>query len=359
MKNNLVGLLLKLKKEERGSTIVLVAIGMVVFLAFTALVADVGLLYLNRARLANAIDAATLAGVQELPRNPVQARLLASDYAARNGADPDQLNITISSDNQSIRVESAKTVNLFFAKAIGISTGEVAVGAEAKVGPITSAMGIAPLSVVEQQFQSDKLYFLKDGAGNNYQKSNTYEDNDLDGILNNQDDDDDNDGIRDDLDDDDDNDGIMDRDDSGHGWFGPLSLGGNGESRYRDNLQTGYQNELKIGMVVDTETGNMSGGTRYGIEYRINRCPHTPRCTVDTYHRDCPMVMYIPVIRAPSGPGQVSQVEIVGFAAFLVAEVPGTGANSVIKGYFINTVMPGEIDFTQTSYGLSGVKLIH
>ncbi|MHB8171480.1 MAG: TadE/TadG family type IV pilus assembly protein [Thermincolia bacterium] len=299
----------RLKNEEKGSIIVLVALGMVVLLSFAAMVTDVGLLYLNRTKLANAIDAATLAGIQELPQNPDKAKLVARDYASRNGADPNQLNITIAPDNQSIKVESTRAVNLVFAKAFGFSTGEVAVGAEAKVGPITAIKGAAPLSIVEQQFETNKLYVLKYGEGN--------------------------------------------------GWFGPLSLGGNGASRYRDNLKTGYQGELKVGMMVDTQTGNMSGPTRDGIEYRINNCPHTPRCTVDTYHRDCSMVMYIPVIRAPSGSGQVKQVEVVGFAAFLVIEVPGSGNNSVIKGYFINTVLPGEIDFSKTGFGLSGVKLIH
>jgi len=345
----------QLKNEEKGSTIVLVAMGMVVFLGFTALVIDVGLLYLNRTKLANAIDAATLAGVQELPQDPAKAELVARDYAARNGADAGKLTINISADRQSIKIESSKTVDLVFAKAMGISTGEVAAGAEAKVGPITGAKGVAPLSVVEQEFETNKLYLLKDGAGNNYKGG----DGDDDGIEDNRDEDDDNDGIYDDMDNDDDNNGIIDGEENGHGWFGALSLGGSGASRYKQNLKNGYQEELKIGMVVDTETGNMSGPTRDGIEDRLARCPHTPRCTVDTFHRDCPMVLYIPVIKAHQTTGQVKQVEIVGFAAFLVTEAPGNGNDSVVKGYFINTILPGDIDFTKESYGLNGVRLIH
>src|SRR5690606_21957458 len=72
-------------RNEKGSALFLTAIAMVVLLGFAALVTDVGLLYLNRYQLANAADAAALAGVQELPWSSWSAERRALAYGELNG----------------------------------------------------------------------------------------------------------------------------------------------------------------------------------------------------------------------------------------------------------------------------------
>lgn len=66
------------------------AFGLTVLLGCGAMVTDVGLIYAEKAKLQNAVDAAALAGVQELPNNPVTAAQIAQDYAQQNGADNKQ-----------------------------------------------------------------------------------------------------------------------------------------------------------------------------------------------------------------------------------------------------------------------------
>ena len=56
--------------HERGSVIVIVTISLTILLGFCAIVTDVALLYAQKAQLQNSVDAAALAGVQELPSNP-------------------------------------------------------------------------------------------------------------------------------------------------------------------------------------------------------------------------------------------------------------------------------------------------
>ncbi|NLP25307.1 MAG: hypothetical protein GX382_12420, partial [Syntrophomonadaceae bacterium] len=53
-------------KSEQGSAIALVAIGMVVMIGVAALALDAGQLFINRARLVNALDSGVLAGAQYL-----------------------------------------------------------------------------------------------------------------------------------------------------------------------------------------------------------------------------------------------------------------------------------------------------
>jgi Flp pilus assembly protein TadG len=73
--------------SEKGSVLVLVAAALISFTAFTAIVTDAGLLYLNHIKLVNALDSAVLAGVQELPQDPDRALQTALDYAALNGVE--------------------------------------------------------------------------------------------------------------------------------------------------------------------------------------------------------------------------------------------------------------------------------
>lgn len=300
----------RLIKEEKGATVVLVALCITVLVGMAAIVTDVGLVYLNKWKLTNAVDASVLAGAQELPQSPDSAVIKALDYAAKNGLDPTTVQVTVSIDKSEISMVSQKEVNLFFARAIGYSKSNVEAKAKAKVGPLKSVMGVAPLGIQEQNFIYGQQYQLKMGQGVN-------------------------------------------------GWFGPLTLGSSGASNYEANLEKGYNLELKVGDIINTETGDMSGPTKQGIKYRIDNSVRTPPNTYDNFDRDCLQVLMIPVIRPVSyDNGQVKSVEIVGFAAFFVDRVPSSGNDSIVTGYFVNQIATGDIDFNQTGYGLNGVKLI-
>ena len=83
-------------KDESGATVVIVALFMVVLLGFAALAIDGGRLYLEKSRLQKALDAAVLAGAQELRSSPDKAKSIAIDTAQKNGftITKDQFNCT-------------------------------------------------------------------------------------------------------------------------------------------------------------------------------------------------------------------------------------------------------------------------
>lgn len=305
--------------DQRGFALVMVTAGMVALLGFTALVADIGLLTLNKQRLSNAVDAAALAGAQELPVNPELARNTAANFALQNGCNSDTPLVSADNGRQDskITVTATKEVNFTFAKVLGINSGTVNARAAARVAGLSSFKGAAPLSIPNQTFDFNTRYILKQGA-------NSEEPSPL-----------------------------------GPGTYGALSLGGTGASNYEDNLKYGYGGKLSAGDEVDTETGNMSNPTKRAIDYRIDLCNHTPECTPSHFDPGCPRILIIPVYE-PSviDQGQVKKIRIIGFAAFLVDRVTGQGNENYIEGYFIRMVAEGDSVSSQVDYGLKGVKLV-
>jgi hypothetical protein len=70
--------------QQRGQSLIIVAFLIVALLAAVGLAVDLGLMYVEKVRLGRAVDAAALAGAQELPDENV-ARLRAIDYLRLNG----------------------------------------------------------------------------------------------------------------------------------------------------------------------------------------------------------------------------------------------------------------------------------
>ena len=158
----------KLKNKitsEKGSVLVMVALGMVVLLGCASLVTDVGLLYTSRNRLINAADAAALAGAQELPDKPEMAEVVAREYAMANGVSEDNLDVEVSADNRSITVKPRQNVRFLFAQLLGFTEQEVDAEATALTAPLTGAIGVVPFSIEEQVLEIGKQYVLKEGAG--------------------------------------------------------------------------------------------------------------------------------------------------------------------------------------------------
>lgn len=299
----------RILENQRGSALLIIAAGLATFLGFAAIVLDVGSLYLARSRLANAVDAAALAGAQELPAAVENALEQAAQVAVANGVDEQGLTLAVSEDRHAIKVEAVDAVPLYFARIFGLSTATVSAKAEAVVGAVQSVKGVVPLGIEQQDFVFGELYTLKEGGGN--------------GTTGN---------------------------------FGGLSFGMNGASRFREYLRYGYPKELSIGDVIESEPGNMSGPTQV-LQERINACHHVPRCTPAQFARDCPRIILVPIIDQ-FGNGR-SDVTIVGFAAFFLEEVGGNGNHAYITGRFLQTVTSGEIGDPSADFGLRAVKLIH
>ncbi len=299
--------------NEKGTVLVVLAIAMSVLAGFTALVTDVGFKYLNEAKLTKALDSAVLAGVQELPADPRLALEQAAQYANLNGVLASESSFQVDVSNRSMTGTANRQLGLFFAQALGFETTQVSASAKARIAPISSTGGVVPFGVNKEAYTFGQEVTLKEGAG----------------------------------------------DQSYSGWFGALQLGGNGAHVYRDNIKYGYPEAIRIGDVIETESGNMSGPTRAGVEYRLNECHHVPQCSIHSYIDGCPRILIIPMVDIESinEGGHPSSVRVLGFSAFLVNEYIGNGVESNVVGNFINYVIPGRSDESGSDFGLYGAQL--
>jgi len=298
--------------QERGSVVVLVVLSLTVLLGFSAIVTDVGLLYVQKSFLQNSVDAASLAGVQELPNDPTLAENRARDYAARNGVP--LVTVSFEANDTIITVQASKQVPTYFARIWGITEEQITVSAKAMMVPPTGLSGAVPLSIQEQNFELGEKYVLKSGGGSG--TSDWY------------------------LDDDKNNSARKIGEVSGSaGWYGALELSGTGANSYEEDLANGYQGTLRVGQILNVKHGNMSGPTADGINTRLSRDTSVPKNTIDSYERNAPQIIYIPIVKIISESGNsINQVEIVGFAAFFLEGVAGNGNESVVTGWFIQTL---------------------
>ena len=294
-------------------------LAMTVILGMTAMVTDLGYLMLEKQKLADALDAAALSGVQDLVNGSTKAKEVAIDYARQNGVD-DPI-VTIDKTQNKITVEGEREVPFFFAKIFGIHQTIATARSSAQIKPLSSAKGIVPLSVTAPNPEEDDYGF-------NYGAIYTLK---------------------------------YDPHRASHGNFGALALGGKGASNYEDNLLEGYTGTLNIYDVVDTEPGNMSGPTERAIEERIKLDALDGGC--QTYelakkNRDCSRVIYLPVIDDSDLNGR-DVVTIIGFAAFYIEEVGGSGNDSYVTGRFMKTIYSGDWDEENgKDFGLYAVKLV-
>lgn len=302
--------------RERGSVVVIVALSLTVLLGFCAIVTDVGLLYAKKAHLQNSVDAAALAGVQDLPNNPNAARAIATEYATRNGVSG--VNVTFGANNAIIIVQVTQQVPAYFARIWGITHEQISVSARAMMVPPTGLSGAVPLSIQEQNFVKGQKYVLKSGGGSG--TTAWY------------------------LDDDKNNSVTKSGEVSGtSGWYGALELTGTGANTYESDLANGYTGTLHVGQILDVKHGNMSGPTADAIHTRFSRDTREPKNTILNYDRNAPQIMYIPIVKIISESGNsIQEVQIVGFAAFFLEGVAGNGNDSIVTGWFIKTLVSND-----------------
>lgn len=304
--------MLKILRQQRGSIAVLTALAFTAMVGCAALAVDAGYLYLTRARLATIADAAALAGVQELPVNTDAAVAAAAEYAQLNGRETDTVIPAVSDSDTTLTVNARRTVDLFFARIFGLNSAEVSAAATARVIPLSGAEHVVPFGVVKQNFVYGTTYNLKLGSGTGY-----------------------------------------------NGNFGALALGDQtGASNYEDNIKYGYAGKLQISdwqpLIVDTETGNMSGPTSRGVNYRLELRPTE---NFDTATKDSPRIIVVPVIDSLEGNGR-HEVQVVGFAAFFLEGVAGSGSENYVYGKFMHAVVSGDTSSSVGEYGVYGARLI-
>jgi Flp pilus assembly protein TadG len=306
---------LKHLKNKRGNSAIIFLVASTLFIGALAFIIDAGMMYLEKSKLQNAVDAIALAAMQDYPKGETAMLNQAYHYAELNNVKPADLIIDISDDNKKITVTTGKNVQMYFARLFNITDAVVQAKAGAKIGTIVATDGIRPLAVEEQTFEFGKTYTLKKGAGDAYT-----------------------------------------------GNYGALALGGTGATNYRNNLQYGYHGDLEIGDLVaigedmETEPGNMSGPTYEGVRYILNQDTCASH-DLTKLNKDCPRLIVIPVVDSLNVEGR-STVKIMGFANFFLEETTYDGGKTEVKGKFIKTLGQGEIDETAPDFGMLGVKLV-
>ncbi|MFC3041554.1 pilus assembly protein TadG-related protein [Virgibacillus xinjiangensis] len=292
-------------KREDGSVIVLVAVAMAAMLMMVGLVIDGGNLYVSKSHLQKTANAAALSGAQEVVNDRAAVETVVDDILASHEEQASLSEPPIISETE-IQVNLKKDVPLFFASLFGVESLPIQVEAKAGLNPIGEAKGAVPLGIHEQvELVYGDAYELKVDAG-----------------------------------------------DSQNGHFGILALQGPGAKNYEETLKYGFDEALKVGDVVNTQTGNIAGPTRDGVNHRINNSPND----IEGYiPRDSDRIMLVLVYNT-DGVSQGS-VRITGFAYFYLEEQMGKNDDS-IRGKFIEYAGSGMAgDSNPPDYGAYAIKL--
>jgi Flp pilus assembly protein TadG len=135
----------RLAREERGTTLVLVALLLAVMLGTAAFVVDLGSWFWAQRRLQSAADAATLAGAQDLPVTAT-ASSTATSYASDNVSGLDSWSPTFPTAN-TIEVSLSKAAPGIFSGLFGVASVTVHAHARAAVGAPGRMKNVAPIAV--------------------------------------------------------------------------------------------------------------------------------------------------------------------------------------------------------------------
>lgn len=300
----------RILKSEKGVSMVIFTIMLTIIVAFAALTIDIGAVMTDKSKLSAAVDAAALAGVQELIADSGNEVNIINNYISYNIGTIKAINTDITGESKTITVSGIKTAENYFLKIFGLSMDDIYASATAKAENITSMSGTRPLAIVQQDFTYGQVYTLKEGAG--------------DGMTGN---------------------------------YAAMALGGNGASVYGNNLLYGYPGVISVGDKIPTETGNIAGTTQTTIDQLIQQCTHTPICTYDYYNPKCPKIVFIPVVNTLEINGK-KYVKVLGFATFFLEGTTNQGGQTDVIGRFITYCMEGETSSEINDYGTYGIRLI-
>lgn len=321
-----------LKKNESGAVAIIVAVGMVMFLGFTALVIDGGRLYIEKSRLQKAADAGALAGAQEIPVDEPEAETVADTVAKSNNTEVEAVEVDV--DASFIEVTTKKNVEFTFAKAIGFNSLDVQATAKVELNPMTSGKGVIPIGMDKNFYEKWKstcssITLKISNPSNKAEEEESCIAADL-----------------------------------GSGNTGALTITSPGGNTYRENLKYGSETVVEVNMLLETETGSMVGPTIDGIKYRTESCSYTTYDPTNPPPSDCKRVVTIPVyeiLEKDESKNQIKKVKIIGFAVFFIENVietsPGNGGE--VTGKFIDWAVSGDSSPSQTSYGAYGYKLVN
>jgi len=297
--------MIKIIKNDKGSITVIFVIVLGLLLGAVGMVADYGFSVVEDIQLTNALDAAALAGAQDLDDvNKTTATV--NEYLTKNGIDPNTVLITFSDNNKSLKLQSTELVANRFMKYFNIDTTEIRAAVKVSINPVAAVSGMKPFGVPKKDYVKGETVVLKDGAS-----------------------------------------------DGEYGNFGPLALGGTGASVFLNNSLYGYSGMLTVGDIVDTEPGNMAM-----VINPLKQLLQDDYSTFDNHPEDSLRLWIIPMIWEEDISGR-DEVEIAGFAVFFVEDIDKQSGNTVLTGRFVEDfVISGTGGETQTDFGVFAAKIV-
>ncbi|RDU34660.1 hypothetical protein DRW41_22280 [Neobacillus piezotolerans] len=316
----------KILCSQEGNGMIMVAFFMVVLFGFSAMVIDGGRLYLEKSRLQKALDAAVLAGAQDLLKGESVAKQTAIDIAAKNNV------VLVLSDFKTgpnyIQATKSVSKGLTFAKFIGVNSSDVAASAKAQIsGKIISREGIVPIGIPKAEYPTTPPESGKEppSFSINFKPGNS---------GNGKDDDEENSSIG--------------------GNFGFLQIDKPGGKQLLESIKEGIPMDLETKYVL-TNTGLNWGNVKEGFEYRINLDKKRNDCNKYLTADDtCARVVLVPIIKSYADVNGKTYVELDGFASVWIDDVK----KHEVTAKFIKLITFGEIG-KGVNYGVEGVKLVH
>ncbi|MCA1670882.1 MAG: pilus assembly protein TadG-related protein [Actinobacteria bacterium] len=280
-------------RNERGSTLVVVALATTGMLSMLALAVDVGMLFTARGEAQRVADAAALAGAAsfiEAPDDGERARRTAVEFAAQNTVrnaavalvpEDVEVNQALWQVEVTVRRTAARgnAIATWFARLFGVDEVDVAARATAEAAPAGAGVCMKPFAVPDAWDDTNGNDRYDDGENYAIQETGYGTD-----FRNGQPDDD----------------GNVYTNDFGRpivlkegtpqeaivpSWYFPWDVpqtqgngSGNGNpavgaDRYRWNIANCNMSLITLGTSYLVETGNMSGPTRQGVEGLIDDDP--------------------------------------------------------------------------------------
>lgn len=327
-----------LLRDESGASLIIFAITIFVLLGFTGLVLDIGNLYVSRRQSVTAADAAALgAAVEFTKNNPSESdiRTQANNFATRNGAVIENLQNDVIISGSIVTVKVLKETDYIFARVLGFDTANVR--AIASAGHVASN-GLVPFGKVE----GDTLY-TGDEVNLKFEK---WQDSQL-----------------------------------GSGNYGYVRFPGqSGGDDLNHDISFGYEghfpfypDDLEPDPYLDTEPGHTTGPLVDAMETRMDMIPiidgkyvcdfitydefdnvkvtldnfYKQDGTLDTdaiYKKNCPLVVFIPVVTPPKedSPNK-GMVQVTRYASFLLSEITGPDNKKEVKALFIEYLTESEL----------------
>jgi hypothetical protein len=334
--------------RRRGATLPLVAGGIVVILGLASLTVDVGLMYVRHQANVNGVDAAALAGAMKLTESNGEAELWAMQTAAANGLESPRAVVDVNFPAEwTIRVDSEANVPTIFGRLLGRDHATVRASATARIGAVLGVGGDEGVGTGGSDGESNGLdgnppegvpngNFLRpwgiDGRaleGVDFGDEITLK---LGSVGNKKDD------------------GTYD---ISSGNFLPLALDAPGASSYRESIKYGCTAEYEApanGEIeayeagtnkwVETQTGNLVGPTKQGVDF-LTSYPGP--------------ILVLVVDWTVVEKGGKSMVPIVGFASIKLISMQGQTATAILVPWVYSGA---KIGFDVSQYGANGVQLM-